>query len=51
MNNYNRRPHRSRFDFDRAFVMVWVAALVANLVIWGVAVWAIIELVQWATSK
>jgi hypothetical protein len=45
-------------DFDRtakrgmrAFGAVWLGILVVNLVVLGVVVWAIIELVQWLTSK
>ncbi len=45
-------------DFDKtarrsvkAFVAVWAAILIANLVIWGVIIWAIIELVQWVKTK
>lgn len=55
-NNRFRDPWED--DFDRSVgrmfkwgVGAWVAVLLANLVIWGVVIWAIIELVQWITSK
>ena len=58
-NTPNRRFHDAwEDDFDRKFnrafkwgVGVWVGVLIANLIIWGVVIWAIVELVQWVTSK
>lgn len=45
-------------DFDRtakrgmkAFIAVWVGILIANLIIWGVVIWAIVQLVQWVQTK
>lgn len=45
-------------DFDKSFkrtrsgiIAVWLGVLVGNLILWGVVIWAIIELVQWVTSK
>lgn len=45
-------------DFDRTakrtmrgMIVVWLGILIANLVIWGVVIWAIIELVQWVTAQ
>lgn len=45
-------------DFDKTFkrtargiIAVWAAVLVANLIIWGVVIWAIIQLVQWVQTK
>ena len=45
-------------DFDKSFrrtrngiIAVWLGVLVANLVIWGVVIWAIIQLVQWVQTK
>jgi hypothetical protein len=45
-----------KFDrnFDRGFkamIGVWALILVGNLVFWGVAIWAIIQLVQWVQTK
>lgn len=43
---------RTRMDsFGKTFIAVWIGILVANLVFWGVAIWAVIELVQWLTTK
>lgn len=56
----NRHPFFDEWerDFDRTakrtmrgMIVVWLGILIANLVIWGVVIWAIIELVQWVTSK
>lgn len=56
----NRHPFFDDWerDFDKSAkrmfrwgVGVWVGVLLANLVIWGVVIWAIIQLVQWVTSK
>jgi hypothetical protein len=57
-------PNRDPFfdswerDFDKTFkrttrgiIAVWVGVLLANLVIWGVIIWAIIQLVQWVQTK
>lgn len=45
-------------DFDRTvkrgfktFLAFWLLMLVANLVILGVAIWAIVQLVQWVQTK
>lgn len=35
----------------KASIVVWLGILVANLVIWGVVIWAIIQLVQWVTAQ
>jgi hypothetical protein len=45
--NLNRRND----DFDRGFGAFFAAAVVINLILLGVAIWAIIELVQWVTTK
>lgn len=44
-------------DFDKNFkraskgiAAVWVGVLVGSLILWGVVIWAIIELVQHFTS-
>lgn len=55
-NNHFRDPWEDDFDrnFNRFFkwgVGVWVGVLLANLIIWGVAIWALIELVQWVKTK
>lgn len=44
--NLNRRN-----SFDRSFGAFFGVAVIVNLVLLGVAVWAIIELVQWVTTK
>jgi len=50
MSNRLRNTRRSRWSFeDKAFgavIAIWVAAIVANLVFWGVVIWAIINVVQ-----
>lgn len=46
------------FNFDReekaffsVFIVLWAVAALASLAVTGVLIWAIIELVQWATAK
>lgn len=36
---------------DLKFGLTWVIAFISSLIIWGVVIWAIIELVQWVTAK
>lgn len=38
-------------DADTAFIAVWITVLLLNLVVWGVAIWLAIELVQWVKTK
>ena len=45
-------------DFDKSFkrtrngiIAVWLGVLVGNLILWGVVIWAIIQLVQWVQTK
>lgn len=38
-------------NFDKTFVGFWVASLIGCLIVWAVVIWAIIQLVQWVTSK
>lgn len=45
-------------DFDRmerrvfgGILAVWIIAALASLALTGVAIWAIVELVQWVTTK
>lgn len=45
-------------DFDKNFnraakfgIAAWLGILVFNLILWGVIIWAIIELVQHFTAK
>lgn len=45
-------------DFDKSFnrtfgamVAIWVAIAIANLIVWGVVIWAIVQLVQWVQTK
>jgi hypothetical protein len=35
----------------KAFVAVWITVLLLNLVVWGVAISAVIEMVQWVKTK
>lgn len=44
-------PKRDRDGFAVAFVAFWIVALAFSLAIWGVTIWAVIELVQWITTK
>lgn len=37
--------------FFGAFIVVWIIAALASLALCGVAIWAIVELVQWVTAK
>jgi hypothetical protein len=54
MNDFNR--HRREFDRDfrrmtAGIVMVWIAGIIFSLAFLGVIIWAIIQLVQWVTTK
>lgn len=40
------------FDkMERGIRWGFILILIANFIVWGVFIWAIIELVQWVTSK
>jgi len=56
MNGFQNDFDHRRFDrdFDRArkgFGLAFIAIILINLAVLGVVIWAIIELVQWLTSK
>lgn len=36
---------------EKFFTFTFIAILAVNLLVLGVGVWAVIELVQWVTSK
>jgi hypothetical protein len=37
--------------FERNFGLMFVLILLINLIVLGVGIWAVVELVQWVTSK
>jgi hypothetical protein len=55
-NNHEYRPNRrpivrSHDKAGVAFVFAWLTALLVGIGVWGVIIWAIINLVQWVTTK
>lgn len=56
MNRVFRDDWEASFDKNmnrgmRAGIAIWLAFLILNLIFWGVAIWGVIEVVQWLTSK
>lgn len=54
----NRLPNDFDRNFDRnlnraakGFSVAAIAIIVINLIVLGVGIWAVVELVQWLTSK
>lgn len=49
------RSQQKAFDkvdrFERNFAVMFGLILLGNLIFFGVVIWAVIELVQWVTTK
>ena len=36
--------------FDKAFLVVWIAAVLTSVTVLAVLMWAVVQLVQWVTA-